>query len=434
MGKLELIDAETLYYKPLDYPKMLIDGLLSTGLAVLSGDSKIGKSWMVLWFCLKIAKGEPIWGIPTNKSDVVYLALEDRDYRLQQRMHMLTDSPPNNLFFGFSCGLIGQELETQIKEYLKEKPDVGIIFIDTFQKVRENVSSKVNAYSQDYQDLGALKKIADDHGICIFLVHHNRKERDSSNVFHEITGSTGIAGVADTIMVLRKDDHFKSEASLSITGRDIEERKLQLRMNHNVWEVTEEIRTDDSEKPEIPSMIQHTAEYFLDHSSFSGTMTDFLAEIGDNLTKPNTASLYISRYYNSVLKPLGIEYKTEKNHSGRSITLIRCDGGDDCDDHLESVNSSSYRARFMAFMAGKNGQLELPKRTFEASSSSCIAKECSAPRMHPNGFYDLTDDIECPFSDDHNDEGKDRNKENKDSNLPDNMYAEKDTGQVIRPP
>ena len=76
MGKLELIDADTLYYTAIDHPKMLIDGLLSTGLAVLSGDSKIGKSWMVLWFCLQIARGEPIWGIPTTKTDVVYLVVE----------------------------------------------------------------------------------------------------------------------------------------------------------------------------------------------------------------------------------------------------------------------------------------------------------------------------------------------------------------------
>ena len=77
--KLHLISADTLYYKPLDHPRMLIDGILSDGLAILSGDSKIGKSWMILWFCLKISQGEPIWGLPTSKTDVIYLALEDRE-------------------------------------------------------------------------------------------------------------------------------------------------------------------------------------------------------------------------------------------------------------------------------------------------------------------------------------------------------------------
>ena len=69
MNKIELIDAETLYFKPIDHPKILIEGILSNGLAILSGDSKIGKSWMVLWFCLKLAKGEPIWGLPTAKTN-----------------------------------------------------------------------------------------------------------------------------------------------------------------------------------------------------------------------------------------------------------------------------------------------------------------------------------------------------------------------------
>lgn len=75
MNKLQLIDADTLYYKPLAHPKMLIDGVLSDGLAILAGDSKIGKSWMVLWLCLQISRGEAVWGLPTRKTDVVGSAM-----------------------------------------------------------------------------------------------------------------------------------------------------------------------------------------------------------------------------------------------------------------------------------------------------------------------------------------------------------------------
>ena len=63
MKPLELINADNLYYKPLPHPEMLIEGILCSGLAILSGDSKIGKSWLVLWLSIKIAKGEPVWGI-----------------------------------------------------------------------------------------------------------------------------------------------------------------------------------------------------------------------------------------------------------------------------------------------------------------------------------------------------------------------------------
>ena len=194
MGKIQLIDAETLYYKPLEHPKMLIDGVLSDGLAIMAGDSKIGKSWMVLWMCLQISKGEPVWGLPTRKTDVVYLALEDREWRVQQRMQDLTDTPPDNLHFGFSCGQLGAELESQIEDVLKDYPSTGLLFIDTLQMVRDNVSAKVNAYAQDYKDLSSLKKIADNHGICIFVVHHTRKERDGGNIFNDMTGSNGRGG------------------------------------------------------------------------------------------------------------------------------------------------------------------------------------------------------------------------------------------------
>ena len=81
---------------------MLIDSILSNGLAILSGDSKIGKSWMVFWLCLKISLGEPVWGLPTTQTDVIYLALEDNDWRIQQRMQELIDEPTKNLHFGFS--------------------------------------------------------------------------------------------------------------------------------------------------------------------------------------------------------------------------------------------------------------------------------------------------------------------------------------------
>ena len=149
---------------------------------------------------------------------------------------------------GFSAGesplrlflrAAGRGAGGQIEEALREFPSTGLIFIDTLQMVRDNASAKVNAYAQDYKDLSGLKKLADDHGICIFVVHHTRKERDSSNIFNDMTGSTGILGVADTGMILRKDDRFGDCATLCITGRDVQEKKLKMQMRGVRWEITE---------------------------------------------------------------------------------------------------------------------------------------------------------------------------------------------------
>ena len=345
MGKIQLIDAETLYDKPLEHPKMLIDGVLSDGLAIMAGDSKIGKSWMVLWMCLQISKGEPVWGLPTRKTDVVYLALEDREWRVQQRMQDLTDTPPENLHFGFSCGQLGAELESQIEDVLKDYPSTGLLFMDTLQMVRDHVSAKVNAYAQDYKDLSSLKKIADNHGICIFVVHHTRKERDGGNIFNDMTGSTGIMGVADTGMILRKEDRFGDNATLCVTGRDVEEKKLKMQMCGVKWEITEELSADDLRKERIPDFVFKVVDFLFEHRQFEGTVTELLAAVGNTELKPNVASKYLTRFYSEVFAPMGITYEYRKTAAARMIMLALNDGADGNDGLSGTERLASLKAK-----------------------------------------------------------------------------------------
>ena len=375
MGKIQLIDAETLYYKPLEHPKMLIDGVLSDGLAIMAGDSKIGKSWMVLWMCLQISKGEPVWGLPTRKTDVVYLALEDREWRVQQRMQDLTDTPPDNLHFGFSCGQLGAELESQIEDVLKDYPSTGLLFIDTLQMVRDNVSAKVNAYAQDYKDLSSLKKIADNHGICIFVVHHTRKERDGGNIFNDMTGSTGIMGVADTGMILRKDDRFGDNATLCITGRDVEEKKLKMQMRGVKWEITEELSADDLRKERIPDFVFKVVDFHFEHRQFEGTVTKLLAAVGNTELKPNVASKYLTRFYSEVFAPMGISYEYRKTAAARMISLALNDGADGNDDLSGTERLASLKTK-------NDGISSLPDSPSQSSFAS---------------WEEVDDDEELPF-------------------------------------
>jgi len=75
--KLEIIDAETLLATPLPKTLYIVDNLLPQGLSIFCGASKIGKSWLMLDLAVKVANGEPMWGLTTNKCDVLYLTLED---------------------------------------------------------------------------------------------------------------------------------------------------------------------------------------------------------------------------------------------------------------------------------------------------------------------------------------------------------------------
>lgn len=58
---LKTIDGETLLNSPLNSPEFIVSHLIPQGIHLLGGSPKIGKSWLVLWRCLQIANGEPIW-------------------------------------------------------------------------------------------------------------------------------------------------------------------------------------------------------------------------------------------------------------------------------------------------------------------------------------------------------------------------------------
>lgn len=120
--KLETVDAETLLSTPMSKTPFVVNGLVSQGVNVISGASKIGKSWLMLWLALMVAQGLPVWGLPTLHCGVLYLSLEDTQRRIKDRLYILTDNAPDNLYFAVTAGLIGGGLEEQVTDFLVEPP------------------------------------------------------------------------------------------------------------------------------------------------------------------------------------------------------------------------------------------------------------------------------------------------------------------------
>ena len=235
-NKLKTVDAETLLSTPMSKTMFIVDGLISQGVNVISGASKIGKSWLMLWLGLQVAQGNSIWGLPTLQCDVLYLSLEDTQRRIKDRLYNLTDSAPDNLYFAVTSGLIGGGLEEQITDFLTEHPATKLVIIDTLQKVRDSKGSagKAGMYGNDYDDISSIKRIADGFNIAILLVHHLRKLQDSDDPFNDVSGSTGIIGAADTNFILRRK-RSENAATLLVSGRDVEYQELTLRFQDLKW-------------------------------------------------------------------------------------------------------------------------------------------------------------------------------------------------------
>lgn len=81
-SRFHTIDGETLMNRPLTPIPFIVQSLIPIGLHILAGAPKVGKSWLALWLCSQVAKGENIWRFATEKKTTLYLCLEDSETRI----------------------------------------------------------------------------------------------------------------------------------------------------------------------------------------------------------------------------------------------------------------------------------------------------------------------------------------------------------------
>ena len=96
MTNLKTIDAETLLGQPMRQVPFLVNDLLAPGLYILAGAPKVGKSWLALWLCTRIASSKPVWKFATQRSTVLYLCLEDNRQRIQNRLSEMVGGEPDD--------------------------------------------------------------------------------------------------------------------------------------------------------------------------------------------------------------------------------------------------------------------------------------------------------------------------------------------------
>ena len=326
--KLNTMDGETLMNTVLPPIRFVISQLLPQGLHVLAGAPKVGKSWLSLWLCLQVAKGEPAWEFPTEQGDVLYFCLEDSYSRIQNRLLDITDDAPPNLFFATMSEKLHSGLEQQIDRFLTSHPDTALIVIDTLQKVR--TASKDNAYANDYGDISLLKDFADRHALAVVVVHHIRKQGDS-DVFNRVSGTTGLTGSADATFVLEKEHRASDTAALYAIGRDIEYQEFTLRFRECSWELVERKSQEQLAAAEVPPILFRLVAFMEGRREWSGTATELLTQMGEADTAPNVITKLLNEYHATVLRQNNVRYVYRRTRAGRRIVLSRGDGVDSGD-------------------------------------------------------------------------------------------------------
>ena len=257
-----------------------VQDIIPTGLGVLIGRPKIGKSSLMLGVALAIAAGgAALELIAAERGDVLYLALEDTERRVQQRIKLMGygNADISAIDFVFSIPKQHEGGLLYIESWISQHPSARLIVIDTLQKFRKPQIGNGNIYAEDYETLGAVKQLADRYDLAVLFLHHERKSRDADDFINNASGSTGITGSADSLLFLNRA-RCQNMATLTITGRDVEEREHAISVEGMTWRLEGDAREFNvaAEKREILEYLQENGE----------TSPKELAEILE--MKPNT--------------------------------------------------------------------------------------------------------------------------------------------------
>ena len=390
--KLELISSVEIMNTPMKKQRFIVDGMIYPGLHILSGDPKVGKSWMMLDMCLAVAKGEKFLGRKTEQGQVVYMALEDTFISLQSRMYELTDEPSESLNFALMANSIGNGLEEDLQECKNQFPNLKMIVIDTLQKIRNTIDSK---YGSDYKELSTLKKIADSLGIAIVLVHHNRKAHDS-NPNNLISGTNGIAGCADGLLVFTRSG---DNAKLHISGRGAPSLELNLKRENTKW-----ILLDNA--PEIKQDLFSFAihDFICEKISISGTASEICSMLKEKYPDQEFNCNWLYRdllQHDDEICSLGIDYGKTKSNGIRSIYITYSADRDSSGskilytesavpgvpDNSANADETLIDVEYSELSGGENAVPAVPVKVTDGNSLITMAAEMMRRNLLGQGIF-----------------------------------------------
>jgi AAA domain len=226
------LDAQD--FPPLRYH---LPGIVPEGSSLLVGPPKIGKSWLVLALALAAAAGGRALGQPIDARPVFYLALEDGHRRLQDRCRTLLDTDRIPEAFDYLCTVQPGMVVPTIEAWLARHPGADpLVILDTLGKVMPPALLGESSYGRDYRVGTSLKRLTDEQpGSALLTNHHDRKAR-SEDFVDRVSGTNGLAGAADTIIVITRPRH-ENDGVIQVTGRDVAEGEYAVTFNgsHGLW-------------------------------------------------------------------------------------------------------------------------------------------------------------------------------------------------------
>jgi hypothetical protein len=134
--------------------------------------------------------------------------------------------------------------------------------VDVLARVRSQQQGRQAQYEADYHAIAGLQAIASEHRVAVVVVHHLRKSAsESGDAIDKISGTLGLSGAADAILVL---DREGSGVTMYARGRDIEEIETAVEFDRGTcrWRVlgqASDVRRSDERKTILDALRDATA-------------------------------------------------------------------------------------------------------------------------------------------------------------------------------
>ena len=239
----------TKIFEPIKY---IVPGYIVEGCTILAGRPKLGKSWFMLDIGIAVAAGRYCLGdTKCIEGDVLYLALEDNERRLQTRITKIlgfTNEWPERFNYVTEWPRADAGGLDEIRRWILAAKSPRLVVVDILAMFRSPRRKDQQPYEADYAAIQGLQAIASETGVAIVIVHHLRKSAAEVDPFEKVSGTLGLSGAADTVLILDRDGQG---TTLYGRGRDIEEIETAVQFNKEAcrWtvlgEAVEVRRTDE---------------------------------------------------------------------------------------------------------------------------------------------------------------------------------------------
>jgi hypothetical protein len=221
--------AAELFRRELPPARWVVEGLLPQGVTILAGKPKGGKSWLALQLAVAAAGGGSLPGAgAVAAGEVLYLALEDTEVRLRDRLGRMlagdASAAPTRLSLATTWRPLAEGGRDDLVAWLGTHPDARLVVIDTLAMLRGR--RRGAAAPDDCRTVEVMRSLAARFGIAVLIVHHVRKKA-AVDAFDAVLGKVEVTATSDGLWVLARARQER-EAVLHVTGRDVGEQELAL--------------------------------------------------------------------------------------------------------------------------------------------------------------------------------------------------------------